>query len=89
MPRIGGDVSGFFKAQEMVGERGIVAVHLGNNPGGQIAELFGSENFALMSALERDLMHRLVHREQASSLPCWSSSSLREWGRSSISSGRR
>ena len=65
MPRIGGDVSGFFKAQEMVGERGIVAVHLGNNPGGQVAELFGSESFALMSALERELVHRLVHREQA------------------------
>lgn len=64
LPEIGGDVSEYFRLKEQVGERGIVLAHLNNNPGGLIAELFGSEQFAMMSVLERDLLHRLMQRQQ-------------------------
>ncbi|OGV71988.1 MAG: hypothetical protein A3K19_22160 [Lentisphaerae bacterium RIFOXYB12_FULL_65_16] len=47
-PEIGGDVSGFFRLREQVGDRGIVLASLGNNPGGHVAGLFGSETFANM-----------------------------------------
>ena len=68
MPEIGGDVSGYFRLREQVGECGIVLAHLGNNPGGHVAGLFGSEQFAVMSVLERDLIHRLMEREQQTTL---------------------
>lgn len=32
-----------------MGDRGIVLASLGNNPGGHVAEQFGSEAFALMT----------------------------------------
>jgi hypothetical protein len=64
MPEIGGDVSEYFRLREQVGERGIVLAHLGNNPGGEVAGLFGSELFALSSVLERELLHRLMRRQQ-------------------------
>jgi hypothetical protein len=64
LPEIAGDGAEFFRIKEKVGERGIVLVHLGDNPGGQVAGLFGSEQFALFSVLERDLIHRLLARQQ-------------------------
>jgi hypothetical protein len=64
MPEIGGDVSGYFRMKEQVGERGIALAHLGNNPGGHVAEMFGSEQFAIMTILERDLLHLLMRRQQ-------------------------
>lgn len=64
LPEISGDVSEYFRLRDRVGERGIVLAHLGNNPGGSIAECFGSEQFAMMSVLERDLLHRLMQRQQ-------------------------
>ena len=63
VPEIGGDLAAYFRLREQVGERGIVLAHLGNNPGGEVAGLFGSEQFALLSILERDLLHRLLQRE--------------------------
>ena len=64
LPEIGGDVSEYFRLKKQVGERGIVLAHLGDNPGGQVAGLFGSEEFAMMSVLERDIIHRLMQRQQ-------------------------
>jgi hypothetical protein len=63
LPEIGGDVTEYVRLREQVGERGIVLAHLGNNPGGEVAGLFGSESFALLSILGRDLIHRLLQRE--------------------------
>lgn len=64
LPEVGGDVSGFFRLRQEVGDRGIVLVALGGNPAGSVAGLFGSETFALMSVDARDLLHRLMQREQ-------------------------
>jgi hypothetical protein len=62
MPAIDGDVASFFEVDEEVGDRGITQVSLGFNPGGFVAELCGSENFALLSITDRDLLHRLCRR---------------------------
>jgi len=48
-PDLGGDTSSFFAARADVGEKGIVDVDLGSNPGGFVVELCGSESFAVMS----------------------------------------
>ena len=40
-PEIAGDVAGCFEADRALGDRGIVDVGLGMNPGGTVAELFG------------------------------------------------
>jgi len=62
LPQLAGDVSSFSEAEAEVGERGIVDVALGFNPGGFAAELFGSSNFALMSVTDRDVLHALCER---------------------------
>ncbi|MHB9133738.1 MAG: uroporphyrinogen decarboxylase family protein [Armatimonadota bacterium] len=62
MPRVGGDVSSFFAADAQIGERGIVDVSLGLNPAGYVAELCGSENFAVMSITDREVLHALCER---------------------------
>lgn len=62
-PAIQGDVSSFADQIHEMGDRGIVEVCLGMNPAGQIAELFGSETFALMSINERDILHALCERQ--------------------------
>jgi hypothetical protein len=59
---IGGDVSEYFRLQEAVGERGIVLASLGHNPAALVACRFGSEQFAMMSITDRDLLHRLIRR---------------------------
>ncbi len=43
-----------------MGDAGIVDVSLEFNPTGFFVELCGSENFALMSAIDRDERHHLV-----------------------------
>jgi hypothetical protein len=62
MPIHAGDVSGFFKAVDAIGDAGIADVSLGFNPGGFVVELCGSENFAMLSVTDRDLLYRLCER---------------------------
>jgi len=62
LPETGGDVSSFAAARAAVGDAGIVSVSLGHNPAGFVAELCGSENFALLSVTARGLLHRLCER---------------------------
>jgi hypothetical protein len=57
------DVSGFFEADRKAAGRGIAEAQLGLNPAGFVAELFGSEVFAIMSASERDIIHQLCQRQ--------------------------
>ncbi len=57
------DPADFFVADVEIAEAGIVDVHIGHNPGGRTAELCGSENFALMSVTDRDLLHEICERE--------------------------
>ncbi len=63
IPQITGDPSSFFDTQAKMGNAGIVDVSLGFNPAGFIVELFGSENFAIFSAIERDTIHQLCQRQ--------------------------
>jgi len=63
VPEVNGDVSSFFAAKKEVGDRGIVDVYLGSNPGGFVAQLLGSENFAIMSLTDRDIIHALCERQ--------------------------
>jgi len=63
MPEIGGDVNSFFEAEDTLGDRGIVEIGLGFNPAGFVAELMGSENFALLSISDRDMVHSLCERQ--------------------------
>ena len=64
----GGDVSGYFEADNGIGDSGIAHVGLGSNPGGYTAELFGSMNFALMCATDRDILHALCERHMNAAL---------------------
>jgi len=57
------DASSFFAAKERVGDTGIVAVSLGSSPGGAVATLFGTDNFAIMSITDRDIIHELCQRQ--------------------------
>ncbi len=61
---ISGDVSEYFRLRDKVGDRGIVLATLHNNPGGFVSGLFGSEQCALMSITDRDVLHRLAQRYQ-------------------------
>ena len=63
LPAITPAASGFVAADARVGDRGIAEVGLKMNPGGTVAELCGSENFALLSITDRDLLHALCERE--------------------------
>ena len=63
LPELAGDTTSFFDAVSAMGEAGIVDVFLGFNPGGFVAELCGSENFAIMSVTDRDVLHRLCERQ--------------------------
>lgn len=64
LPAIDGDTSSFADADRRIGTRGIVDVGLGLNPAGYVAELCGSETFALMSVTDRDVLHALCARQQ-------------------------
>ncbi|MFC1581973.1 uroporphyrinogen decarboxylase family protein [Planctomycetota bacterium] len=57
-----GDMSRFADAEKEIGDAGIVDVNLGTNPGGFAADLCGSENFAIMSVMDRDTVCRLMER---------------------------
>jgi hypothetical protein len=63
MPEIKGDVSSFRAVEARIGDRGIAEAGLGLNPGGFVVELCGSENFAMMSVTDRDMIHRLCERQ--------------------------
>lgn len=54
----------FFKLDRKIGDRGITIADLGMNPAGNVAELLGSETFAIWSIENRELLHRLIKREQ-------------------------
>ena len=60
LPNVEGDVSSFFELDRQVGDRGIVEVPLGLNPGGSAADLFGSDRFAVFSVEHRDVLHALM-----------------------------
>ncbi|MBT3376388.1 MAG: hypothetical protein HN742_11720 [Lentisphaerae bacterium] len=63
IPEVSGDVSSFRPTCDGVGDSGIAEVGLGFNPAGFVAELCGSENFAVMSLTDRDLIHRLCEQQ--------------------------
>jgi len=63
LPAVRGDVSGFFSAQAAMGDQGIAEAGIGSNPGGTIAELCGSVNFAILSRTDRDIVHALCERQ--------------------------
>lgn len=54
-----GETASFGSAVAAMGDRGIVEVALGFNPGGFAAALCGSLNFALLSVTDREVLHRL------------------------------
>lgn len=63
LPKLSDDVSSFFEKRDKVGNRGIVEATVGMNPAGTVAELFGSESFAMMTVTDRDVLHALCeHR---------------------------
>ncbi len=62
MPDIERDVAGFFEADRQIGERGIAEAQLCANPGSFVAQLFGSEAFAILSVTDRDIIHALCRR---------------------------
>ena len=64
LPEPAGDAGSYFALTREVGERGIVEVGLpAMNPGGTVAELFGSERFALLSVEDRGLLLELCEHE--------------------------
>lgn len=63
IPQPSGDVSSFLAADATIQEKGIVDIGIGFNPGGSVAELCGSESFAVMSVTDRDIIHRLCERQ--------------------------
>ena len=63
VPTIKQDISPFHQLEKRAGDSGIVDVCLWINPAGHAACLFGSEQFALMSATDRDILHALCERQ--------------------------
>jgi len=63
MPELSGDCSSFHAAVAEMGDDGIVEASLGGNAGGFVAALCGSENFAIMSVTDRDIIHALCERQ--------------------------
>jgi len=63
LPELRENISEFFAAETQVGDRGIVDVRVGINPGGFTATLFGTETFALMSVTNRDILHALCQKQ--------------------------
>ena len=64
LDEVGGDISSFFDQVAALGDRGIVEVEISPNAAGFVAELLGSEQFALLSVLNRDLIHALLEKRQ-------------------------
>lgn len=65
MPEVAGDVISFFECDREIGERGIVDVFFGCNPAGSVAELCGSENFAMLTVTDRELIHELCSKQMS------------------------
>ena len=63
MPEISFATESFGEADRLGGDRGIVDVVLGMNPAGTVAEICGSEAFAIMSITDRDVLHALCRRQ--------------------------
>ena len=63
LPEVGGDVSDFFVVRDRIEACGVAEVSLNFNAGGFVAELCGSENFAVMSITDRDTVHALCERQ--------------------------
>lgn len=63
MPEVRGDAASFFEADRAMGHRGIVVIGLGLNPAGFVAELCGSETFAMLTVTDRDIIHELCQRQ--------------------------
>lgn len=68
LPPPAADCASFPAAQREADERGIVDVSLGGNPAGVVAGLCGSENFAILSVTDRDVLHALCQRELEAAL---------------------
>ena len=66
-PGIEGEVGSFFEAVKHSGERGIVEAGF-FNPAGFVAELTGSEQFAVMTVSDRDALHALCERRMQATL---------------------
>ena len=62
-PHIVGNCEEFFEIDRRIGDRGIADVMLGMNPAGIVAELMGSEAFAILSITHRHLIHEMCARE--------------------------
>ncbi|MBT4815495.1 MAG: hypothetical protein HN742_05745 [Lentisphaerae bacterium] len=62
IPEVLGDDGRFAETCARIGDAGIVEVSLGANPGGTVAQLCGSETFAIMSITDRDILHELCER---------------------------
>ena len=65
MPRVRARAEEFRAADARMGQRGIVDVHLDFNPAGFVAELCGSETFAVLSLTDRDVLHALCERRMS------------------------
>ena len=63
-----GELESFSQTVASMGERGIVEIYLGFNPAGIVAELFGTEQFAIMSVEHRDVLHELMARQMQETL---------------------
>ncbi|MGI6209697.1 MAG: uroporphyrinogen decarboxylase family protein [Anaerolineae bacterium] len=63
MPELGPvDRSGYDALWAEIGDAGIVEASIGQNPGGTVAGLCGSDAFAIMSLTDRDIIHALLER---------------------------
>jgi hypothetical protein len=64
VPKLGGDLETFCKADREMGDRGIVEVELGGNPASSTVDAMGSETFAMWSVTDRELLHAMCRRHQ-------------------------
>ncbi len=63
LPKLAGDAEIFFEKVDQMGNRGIVGVNIGRNPGSAAAQGFGSELFALMTVTDRDIVHAICEHQ--------------------------
>ncbi|MBI4024919.1 MAG: hypothetical protein HY360_08050 [Verrucomicrobia bacterium] len=63
LPTIEPETDPFFEMDLKIGERGVIICWLGFNPAGFVVELLGSENFALFTRSDRDILHALCERQ--------------------------
>jgi len=62
MAPLQGDPTAFFEADAAIGDAGITEASLGTNPAGFVADLCGSETFAILSVTDRDILHEMCRR---------------------------